>query len=125
MSTAITIRVQNTAIAATLNDSAHGAALAAKLPLDVRMSRWGEEYYGTCGLSMDNAAGAKDLVDLGAIAYWPPGDALCFFFGPTPASRGKEPRAASAVTVLGSIDTAAMKQLSSFGGSIVAKIERA
>jgi hypothetical protein len=41
---------------------------------------------------------------MGDIAYWPPGSALCIFFGKTPASRGEEIRAASPVTVLGRVD---------------------
>ena len=35
--------------------------------------------------------------------YWPPGNAMCLFFGPTPASTGEESRAASPVTVVGKI----------------------
>ncbi len=35
------------------------------------------------------------------------GSALCIFFGPTPASRGCEPRAASPVRLVGRIDLGA------------------
>jgi uncharacterized protein len=41
---------------------------------------------------------------MGALAYWPPGNAFCIFFGKTPASRGDEIRAASAVNSVGSIE---------------------
>lgn len=45
-----------------------------------------------------------ETVAMGDIAYWPPGQALCLFFGPTPASRGPtEIRPASAVTPVGRI----------------------
>ena len=47
---------------------------------------------------------AKEVVDLGDVGYWPPGQALCLFFGPTPASRGDEIRPASPVNVLGKIE---------------------
>ena len=40
---------------------------------------------------------------MGEIAYWPPGKAFCIFFGPTPASSGEAPRAASPVNPLGRI----------------------
>ena len=50
------------------------------------------------------AADARATVDKGAVAYWPPGSALCLFWGPTPMSRGDEIRPASAVNVLGAID---------------------
>jgi len=36
---------------------------------------------------------------VGALAYWPSGNALCLFRGLTPASENDEPRAASPVTV--------------------------
>jgi len=37
------------------------------------------------------------------LGYWPTGHAFCIFFGPTPASRGNEIRAASAVNVIGKV----------------------
>ena len=43
-------------------------------------------------------------VAVGDLAYWPPGSALCIFWGATPASRGAEPRAASPVNVFGQVD---------------------
>ena len=49
------------------------------------------------------ADGAKDVVALGDLGYWPPGHAFCIFFGPTPASRGDEIRPASPVNVVGRV----------------------
>jgi hypothetical protein len=46
---------------------------------------------------------AQELVEVGDLGYWPSGNAFCIFFGPTPASRGNEIRAASAVNVFGRI----------------------
>ena len=42
-------------------------------------------------------------MEFGDLGYWPPGRAFCSFFGPTPASRGNEIRAAGAVTVIGRV----------------------
>ncbi len=50
---------------------------------------------------MPTRQAAQDVVQVGDIAYWPPGSALCLFFGPTPASRGNEVRPASPVNVVG------------------------
>ena len=45
----------------------------------------------------------QEVVNSGHLGYWPPGSALCIFFGPTPMSRGSEIRAASPVDVFGSL----------------------
>ena len=123
MATAVTINIDGVVFEAELNDSAIAGRVAELLPANVRMSRWGEEYYGSIGLGADNADGAIEVVEVGAIAYWPPGDALCFFFGPTPVSRGSEPRAASEVTVIGRFTSDNVRELSGLGGSILAEIK--
>jgi hypothetical protein len=48
--------------------------------------------------------GARAVVALGDLGYWPPGQAFCIFFGPTPASHGDECRPASPVNVFGHVD---------------------
>ncbi|MEM4810940.1 MAG: cyclophilin-like family protein, partial [Thermofilum sp.] len=45
----------------------------------------------------------SEVVELGDVAYWPPGEALCIFFGPTPVSRPGEIRPASPVNVIGKV----------------------
>jgi hypothetical protein len=125
MSTRMTITIDGTAFEGELNDSAIAQALAARLPAEVRMSRWGDEYYGAIGLGMENGAEAHDVVEIGELGYWPTGDALCIFFGPTPVSRGDEPRAASAVTVVGAITHPDAVKLREFGASVVARLSPA
>lgn len=46
---------------------------------------------------------ARAEVPVGAIAYWPPGNAIGLFWGPTPASEGDRPRAAGPVDVVARI----------------------
>ena len=46
---------------------------------------------------------ARADVAVGELGYWPVGSAFCIFFGPTPASTGKEPRAYSPVNILGRV----------------------
>ena len=41
----------------------------------------------------------------GDIAYWPPGNAFCIFWGPTPMSKENEIRPASPVKVIGYMDS--------------------
>ncbi len=123
MSTSVSIKIEDQSFSAELNESPAAAMLLEALPVTVRMSRWGEEFYGDCGLSIPADAGARELLEVGEIAYWPPGSALCFFFGPTPASTDERPRAASAVVPLGKF-TGGVDALRSFGSSIEAKLAR-
>jgi hypothetical protein len=105
MPTPISLRIGTLQLTAQLNDSATASALVALLPLQVRMSRWGDEYYGSLprALGVPEAADSREEMAVGELAYWAPGNALCIFFGPTPASTGSEPRAASPVNPAGMI----------------------
>ncbi len=107
---------------AELNESPSAEALVKKLPLELRMSRWGDEYYGDCGVSVEEGPEARDLMEVGELAIWPPGSALCIFFGPTPASTGEEPRAASKVNPIGRISSGA-EALKKLGPSIQVRLE--
>lgn len=118
----ITLTIEDVELRATLNDSPIAAALVAGLPTQVRMSRWGDEYYGTIGLGMENDSETREDVEVGTLAYWPTGDALCIFFGPTPVSTGEMPRAASAVSVIGSISGDNLGTLRGLGSSVTVVI---
>jgi len=71
--------------------------------MEAAVHLWGEEIYFSIPVAAGLEEGAREVVSAGELAYWPPGKAFCIFFGPTPASRGKEIRAASAVTIIGNI----------------------
>lgn len=73
------------------------------LPLSARGSYWGGELYFPIPVKAQQEPGASDVVEAGAIAYWPPGKCLCLFWGPTPASHGNECRAADPVNVVGRV----------------------
>ena len=78
-------------------------ALLAELPISSTVQRWGEEIYFEVPVHMTNVDPTFD-VKVGDIAYWPEGPCLCIFFGRTPASKGREPRPASAVTIVGATE---------------------
>ena len=124
MPTKITIEIGKLSLKAELNDSASAKTLLDALPRQVSLSRWGDEYYGNCGIKVQQADDAREDMRVGEVALWPPGNALCIFFGPTPASSGPEPRAASPVNPVGRLldDAAPLKGL---GPSIRARITRA
>ncbi len=80
------------------------AALPDLLPLEGRASLWGEEVYFSTPLQIAAEADARDLLEAGEIAYWPPGNAICICFGPTPVSTGSELRLASAANIFARTD---------------------
>jgi len=71
------------------------------LPINGRIMRWGDEIYSYVDFRAPLERGARSAMKVGEIAYWPSGPALAIFFGPTPASRGGEPEAASECNVIG------------------------
>ena len=84
---------------------------------------WGDEIYFGIPVKA-KAENPCETVELGDLAYWPPGSAFCIFFGPTPMSRGSEIRPASAVNVFGRIDGDARAFARVRSGTTV-KVERA
>jgi hypothetical protein len=92
-------------------------AIADALPLEGDATRWGDELYFRTPVDVP-AEDARAEVPVGAIAYWPQGNAVCLFWGPTPASEGDEPRAASPVDVVAELsDVSVLETLD--GGAVV------
>ncbi len=87
----------------TLEGKGIGAAIGKALPITATAMRWGDEIYFDVPVKMHNTRPTRD-VEIGDIGYWPDGPSLCIFFGKTPASRDKQPRAGSDVTVVGHTD---------------------
>ena len=61
----IAISIGDKTLYATLNDSATATAVEEILPVTVRMSRWGEEYYGEVPVEMPLASEAKEIMEVG------------------------------------------------------------
>lgn len=80
--------------------------LEAALPLSGTAGRWGDELYFPVPVTV-GPENAREVVPVGAVAYWPQGSALCLFWGRTPASQDDQPRAASPVNVVAVIDDVA------------------
>jgi hypothetical protein len=98
----INIKAGTVEVKAELNNTRTAKALLRILPVKAKVNTWGDEIYFDVPLNMMIEDG-RQVVEMGDVAYWPDGPSLCLFFGPTPASRGDEIRAASLVTVLGRI----------------------
>lgn len=89
-------------VAAELNDTGTADAIWKALPLVGRVNLWGDEMYFSTPLKLQQDR-EQEVVEAGDLAYWPPGNAICIFLGPTPASKDNEIRPASPVTVFGKV----------------------
>jgi len=97
------------------------AAIEAALPLEGDATRWGDELYVSVPVDVP-AENAREELPVGGVAYWPGGNALCLFWGPTPASRGDEPRAAAPVNCVARVDD--VSPLEDLDGGATLRIER-
>lgn len=89
---------------AELNDSPTAQAIWDALPIDARANTWGDEIYFGIPVKRGQEPDAREVVQMGELGYWPPGHAFCIFSGRTPASKGDEIRAASAVNIIGKVE---------------------
>lgn len=83
--------------------------LGENLPLKGNAKTWGKEIYFSVGITI-NAENTQTTVEEGAVAFWPSGNAICVFFGPTPASTDNQPKAAGPVNVFGTISESETKK---------------
>lgn len=109
---------------AALNKTETAQAIYSALPLKAEGSTWGEEIYFASGIKAPQIE-PKEVLDAGDLAYWPPMQAICIFYGPTPASYGNEIRAAGPVTVFGKIIKGDLEALKRLDGSVHVSINKA
>ena len=99
----ISITTGGLGLTALLNDSATADLVWDALPIEAPASTWGDEIYFTTDIRAEEQD-SREVVEMGDVGYWPPGSAVCLFFGPTPASVGDEIRPASPVNVIGRME---------------------
>jgi hypothetical protein len=78
-------------------------AILENLPIKVGITRWGDELYTEKTQIIAEEEEAKREVSFLDFAYWPEGNALCLFYGPTPISRDEQILAYSPVNIVGRI----------------------
>ena len=85
------------------------------LPATIEMKRWGDQFYGSSPVQLEQDLNAMAAMGVGDVAYWPPGGIICIFFGPTPSSPGPTPQFASPGMVLGQLkgDISVLRELGS------------
>ena len=89
------------------------------LPLELHLSRWGEELYGDIPVSIQ-AENTQEECEVGDIGYWLSGSGFCIFWGRTPVSTSDKPKAASPINVFAHIegDAKIFDQFRSFSGTV-------
>ncbi len=103
MADKIEVIIKNHKFKVKLNNSKTSKKILSILPITSYLNTWGNEIYFSIPMEAELENGVETL-DIGTVAFWPPGNALCIFFGKTPASIGEKPQAASPVTVVGSVE---------------------
>ncbi|NIQ37403.1 MAG: hypothetical protein GTN81_02265 [Proteobacteria bacterium] len=101
MSGKIIILIGDLKAEAQLNDSPTAQLIWDALPIEEAANTWGDEIYFSIPVKAELEQTARDEMEKGELGYWPTGSAFCIFFGPTPASRAGEIRAASPVNPIG------------------------
>lgn len=89
---------------ANLRETTSVNQLLTILPCEAKANTWGDEVYFELPLKLTLEPDARQVVEAGAVCFWVEGNSLALPFGPTPASKGDEPRLVTRCNVLGSIE---------------------
>jgi hypothetical protein len=90
----IRVTIGDVSVTAELNESRTAGLVQEALPFEGTAQRWGDEVYFAVPVQADEEDPQPE-VPSGTVAYWPPGSALCLFFGQKPYSP---------VNVIGSVE---------------------
>lgn len=72
------------------------------LPIESSVNTWGDEIYFSIPVEI-GLEDSQEIVEVGDVGYWPPGKALCVFFGMTPASEPGKIKPASPVNIFAKV----------------------
>jgi hypothetical protein len=100
MDRAIRITAGSVSAEARLNESKTAGAIWDALPIEAKGQTWGDEIYFDIGLTAGPES-PREVVELGALAYWPPGRAFAFSAVQHPEPRREVSRGGAAVNVVG------------------------
>ncbi|OPX95541.1 MAG: hypothetical protein A4E62_01007 [Syntrophorhabdus sp. PtaU1.Bin002] len=120
----VKITIGTVIVEAEFTDSACAHTIIDSLPFEARPNSWGDEFYFEIPVRMTLDETATTSVKTGDIGYWPPGNALAIFFGPTPLSKGNDPVPAGKVNVVGRV-IGDPKVLKKAEGALAVRIEKA
>ena len=98
----------NESVPIRLNDSESPITVKAileNLPIEVNINKWGQELYTDRTSIIAQEENAKSEVTALDVAFWPQGNALSLFYGPTPISKGGKIIPYSPVNIVGRIES--------------------
>ena len=102
MTRRIKIKAGSVILEAELYNTKTAEAIWQALPFNGKVNTWGDEIYFSIPVKIDLESG-QEIVNIGDLGYWPPGNAFCIFFGQTPVSNKDGIRAASPVDIFGRV----------------------
>lgn len=77
-------------------------AVLEALPFEGIANAWGEEIYFNIPVNVEEENSQEEM-DIGDVAFWPMGNAMCVFFGPTPVSESEKPKAYGPVNLFAKV----------------------
>lgn len=105
MTQTIEITINEHKIQVSLCNTANADAIFAQLPFTSTAQTWGDEVYFSTPVSNQTLDDdAKDIVQLGELAFWVEGNCIVIGFGPTPISTGDEIRLATRTNIWADTD---------------------
>ncbi len=99
----IKIKFDKFEVGGELDNSKVAKDMLTFMPIEGKANLWGGEVFVELP-EMLPYPGDREEVEVGDIAYWPEGPAVCFFFGDTPGSFSDKPRPHSPVLVIGKLE---------------------
>ena len=97
----IKIKFLNNFIIVELNNSDTAKKIYASCPIKSSTNTWGNEIYFETAIKVKKDKTAKDIINLGEIAYWVEGSSIAIGFGPTPISKADEIRLVTKANIIG------------------------
>ena len=97
----IKIKFLNNFIIVQLNNTDTAKKIYNSCPIRSITNIWGNEIYFEIAIKVTKDKTAKDIINLGEIAYWVEGSSIAIGFGPTPISKADEIRLVTKANIIG------------------------
>lgn len=78
------IRIDSVEFEIKLKSTHTAQEIIKRLPLHGKCQKWGDEYYFYVNFKIQTDDSAKQIINLGDIAYWPACNAIAIAYGETP-----------------------------------------